>query len=202
VRLPAEEIRDVALTASGLLDTTVGGPSVRPYQPALEGDRNGRERWTESVGGNRYRRGLYTFFQRANPYPSMINFDAPNANHSVCHRNISNTPLQALDLLNDPVFFEAAQTLALRTLREAPGIQFADRLNYAYQVTLARPPSPQEQERLLSLFVRQKEILASNAEASAAVFPFDMENVDRVEGAAWVNVSRVLLNLDEFIIRQ
>jgi hypothetical protein len=202
VRLPAEAIRDVALTASGLLDTTVGGPSVRPYQPALEGDRNGRERWTESVGGNRYRRGLYTFFQRANPYPSMINFDAPNANHSVCHRNISNTPLQALDLLNDPVFFEAAQTLALRTLREAPGIQFADRLNYAYQVTLARPPSPQEQERLLSLFVRQKEILASNAEASAAVFPFDMENVDRVEGAAWVNVSRVLLNLDEFIIRQ
>jgi hypothetical protein len=202
VRLPAEEIRDVALAASGLLDNSVGGPSVRPYQPTLEGDRNGRDRWKESAGGDRYRRGMYTFFQRANPYPSMINFDAPNANHSVCHRNTSNTPLQALDLLNDPVFYEAAQTLAVRTLREAPGTGFDDRLKYAYQITLARSPNGQEQERLLGLYVQQKEILAGNAEASTAVFPFNLENVDRLEGAAWVNVSRVLLNLDEFITRQ
>jgi hypothetical protein len=202
VRLPAEEIRDVALAASGLLDSTIGGPSVRPYQPTLEGDRNGRNRWKESDGGDRYRRGMYTFFQRANPYPSMINFDAPNANHSVCHRNTSNTPLQALDLLNDPVFYEAAQTLAVRTLREAPGTGFDERLKYAYQVTLCRTPNEREQERLLGLYVQQKEILTADTEASATVFPFNLENVDRVEGAAWVNVSRVLLNLDEFITRQ
>lgn len=202
VRLPAEGVRDVALVASELLDDTIGGPSVRPYQPKLEGDRNGRDRWTESKGGDRYRRGLYTFLQRANPYPSLINFDAPNANLSVCRRNTSNTPLQALDLLNDPVFFEAAQALAVRTLREAPGDSFADRLKYAYRATLSREPSVQEEERLLSLLVQQKDILANNSEATSALFPFDLENVDQTDGAAWVNVSRVLLNLDEFITRQ
>lgn len=202
-RLPAESIRDAALMASGLLDPTIGGPSVRPYQPDLDETAYGQgRRWKESEGKDRYRRGLYTFFQRANPYPTMITFDAPNANMSVCRRSRSNTPLQALDLLNDPVFVEASQALAVRTLREAPGTSFADRIKYAYLVSLARQPSALEQERLLGLFVRQKKILANDPKASETIFPYNFEGIDRSEGAAWVTVSSVLLNVDEFITKE
>ena len=203
MRLPAEGIRDSALAASGLLNSTIGGPSVKPYQPNI-GDLayGGRNTWKESDGKDRYRRGLYTFFKRSNPYPSMINFDAPNSNMSVCRRNLSNTPLQALNLLNDPVFIEAAQALAVRILREAPGTRFAERLTYAYKVSLARSPSDSEQERLLGFLQHQKEILANDPKASAATFPYNFENVDPIEGAAWVHLSSVLLNLDEFITRE
>ena len=156
----------------------------------------------ESEGGNRYRRGLYTYFKRSNPYPSMINFDAPNSNMSVCRRNRSDTPLQALDLLNDPVFVEAAQALAVRILQEAPGEKFADRLNYAYQISLSRSPNEREQERLLGFLQHQKEILATDTKAAAVRFPYDFQNIDRIEGAAWVDLASVLLNLDELITKE
>ena len=201
-RLSAEGIRDVALAASGLLDTRIGGPSVRPYQPNIGDAAYGRGDWMESEGGDRYRRGLYTFFKRANPYPGMINFDAPNANISVCRRSRSNTPLQALGLLNDPVFFEAAQALAAGTLRASPGATFTDRLNYAYEATLGRLPSGREQERLLSFFHNQREILAKDSQACDALFPYSFDGIDRIEGSAWVNLSSVLLNLDEFITKE
>jgi len=145
---------------------------------------------------------MYTFFLRSNPYPAMINFDAPNANMSVCRRDRSNTPLQALDLLNDPVFFEAAQGLAVRILRNAPATRFADRLDYAYQVTIARSPDSREQERLLGLFQKQKEILGREPKSVAAAFPYDLENVDKLDAAAWVSVASVLLNLDEFVTKE
>ena len=203
VRLPAESIRDAALAVSGLLDTTIGGPSVRPYQPNINDNAYGGGReWKESTGGDRYRRGLYTFFKRSNPYPSMINFDAPNANLSVCRRDRSNTPLQALDLLNDAVFFEAAQGLAVRILRETTGHKFSDRLQYAYALSLGRTANPREEERLLGFFHRQKAILQADAKKVAALFPYDLENIERAEGAAWVNLSSVLLNLDEFVTKE
>jgi hypothetical protein len=202
-RLPAELVRDAGLAAGGLLDTRIGGPSVRPFQPNIADNAYGGARqWKESTGGDRYRRGMYTFFLRSNPYPSMVNFDAPNANISVCRRDRSNTPLQALDLLNDPVFFEAAQGLAVRTMRHAAGTKFRDRLEYAYRVTLARSPEAREEERMLGLFQRQKELLAGQADRIAAIFPYDLENMDRLEGAAWVGVASVLLNLDEFITKE
>ena len=203
LRLPAEMIRDVALASASLLDTRIGGPSVRPFQPNIADNAYGGGRpWRESTGGDRYRRGMYTFFLRSNPYPTMINFDAPNANMSVCRRDRSNTPLQALDLLNDPVFFEAAQGLAVRVLRNASATRFAERLDYAYQVTLARSPNPREQERMLGLFQKQKEILGREPKSVAATFPYDLENVDKLDAAAWVSVASVLLNLDEFVTKE
>jgi hypothetical protein len=145
---------------------------------------------------------MYTFFLRSNPYPSLINFDASNANISVCRRDRSNTPLQALDLLNDSVFFEAAQSLAVRVMRQSAGAKFRDRLQYAYQLALARLPEAREEERMLGLFQRQKEILTREADRIRAIFPYDFENVDRLEGAAWVSVASVLLNVDEFITKE
>ena len=126
VRLPAELIRDSVLAASGLLDRRVGGPSVRP--PLPEGVAklgfSGGIKWKSSKGSDLYRRSLYIHYQRTVPYPFLANFDAPEASTTACSRERSNTPLQALNLLNDPVFFEASQALAARVLWESPGSDF------------------------------------------------------------------------------
>ena len=108
-------------------------------------------KWVESTGADRYRRGLYIHFQRTTPYPQLMNFDAPSANLSCTRRERTDTPLQALNLMNDPVFFEAAQGLAFRVMRESDGA-FRDRLNYAYAVTLGRTPSAREAERMGKYF--------------------------------------------------
>lgn len=204
LRLPAEGIRDAALVASGLLDTRIGGPSVRPYQPSISDAAYGARGndWKESEGADRYRRGMYTFFKRSNPYPGMINFDAPNTNISSCRRSRSNTPLQALDLLNDPVFFEAAQALAARVLRTTPGASFSERLNTAFLFTLSRPPGGRETERMLGFAHTQRELLKSDPQAREKLFPHNLPGVDALEGAVWVNAASVLLNLDEFITRE
>ena len=123
LRLPAELVRDEALSAAGLLDLRIGGPSVKPPQPkgVAELSYAGSVKWVESTGPDRYRRGLYIHFQRTTPYPQLMNFDAPSANLSCTRRERTDTPLQALNLMNDPVFFEAAQALAFRVMREASG---------------------------------------------------------------------------------
>jgi hypothetical protein len=176
LRLPAELVRDAALGAAGLLDPRIGGPSVRPPQPkgVAELSYGGSVKWPESTGPDRYRRGLYILFQRTVPYPQLMNFDAPNSNLPCTRRERTNTPLQALNLMNDPVFFEAAQALAARIERESQG-PFRNRLNYAYELALGRPPSEREAERLGRFFDERQ---------------------------SWVKVSRVLLNLDEFITRE
>ncbi len=175
-RLPAELIRDGALAASGLLDPRVGGRSVRP--PLPEGVTNlGFEnfmKWPESVGPDKYRRGLYTLMHRSVPYPQMVMFDAPDGLISCSRRNRSTTPLQALELLNDPVFFEAAQGLAARTFREA-GPSDEARIDYAFRVALSRTPSAGERARLLAYYRGQ---------------------------ANWAGLSSVILNLDEFLTRE
>ncbi len=147
LRLPAELIRDGALFASGLLNERIGGPSVRPPQPkgVAELGYGGNVKWPESPAPDRYRRGLYVHYQRTTPYPMLSNFDVPDSNISCSRRRVSNTPLQALNLLNDPVFVEAAQALAKRVETDR------DPLGAAFQLTLGRPPQPTERARLAQL---------------------------------------------------
>ena len=206
LRLPAELIRDSALGVSGLLYGAVGGPSVQ--LPLPEGVQDLLFRAGEFVdfndgeGKNLYRRGLYIHFQRTVPYPFLQNFDAPETSTAQCRRERSNTPLQSLNLLNDPVFFGAAQGLAARILREAPGTDFAERLDYAYQLCLSRKPKSWEQEKMLGYYTQQGQMLDNDPQAVASLFPVVLEGADRRELAAWVGVSRILLNLDEFITRE
>src|SRR5207248_1482607 len=133
-RLEAEIVRDIALASSGLLQQAIGGPSVRPPQPPgiSELSYAGSARWVESTGADRYRRGLYTWFQRTSPYPMLMTFDAPDSNVTCTRRDRSNTPLQALTLLNDPVFHECAQTLGRRMLK-APQSDSASRLKLGFE---------------------------------------------------------------------
>ena len=202
LRLPAELIRDEVLYSAGLLDLRVGGRSVKPPQPkgVAELSYAGSVKWDESSGQDRYRRGLYIHFQRTVPYPQLMNFDAPAANLSCTRRERTDTPLQALNLMNDPVFFEAAQGLAFRIMKESAG-GFGERLRYAYAVTLGREPSAHEAERMGKYFDDSSRDLQAHPQAVGALFPNQLEGVAQAEAAAWVELSRVLLNLDEFITR-
>ena len=203
LRLPAELVRDEALFASGILDLRVGGPSIRPPQPkgVAELSYAGSVKWVESSGADRYRRGLYIHFQRTTPYPELMNFDAPNANLACTRRERTNTPLQALNLLNDPVFVEAAQGLAFRVMREAQD-GFRNRLNFAMRVTVGREASAREAERLGKYYDDSLRSLQRDSNTVEALFPNRIEGVPQAEAAAWVELSRVLLNLDEFITRE
>jgi hypothetical protein len=190
LRLPAETLRDVALAASGLLDTRIGGRSVYPPQPEGVAQLGyGGNEWPESTGPDRYRRGLYIFFQRTSPYPMLMNFDAPDSNFSCTRRPRSNTPLQSLNLLNDEVFYEAANALAWRVEREAPDNSFTGKLEYAFLLTLGRKPTDAERERLAAYYDQQSQIFAREANGGQPL-------------SAWLGVGRVLLNLDEFIVRE
>ena len=209
LRLPAETLRDASLAVSGLLDPKVGGPSVRPYQPEGVTDLSygGSVKWPVSDGSDRYRRGLYIHFQRTTPYPFLANFDLQERNVALCTRSRSNTPLQALNLLNDPVFFEMAQGLAFRVLYDSPEEAFDGRLDRAFEMCLARQPSSSERETMYDYFVRQRAMLEESEETARAWFPFEIagtggEPSDPTAPAAWVGISRILLNMDEFITRE
>jgi len=159
--------------------------------------------WKENEGPERYRRGLYIWFQRTSSYPQLMNFDAPDSLQACTRRERSTTPLQALNLLNDPVFVEAAQGLAARVLRESKTASLNGRLNYAFKVCLARSPRPTEIDRLTKYYFQEKELLAGNEDASGHLFPVrSLEHADPDEAAVWVGLSSVLLNFDEFITRR
>jgi hypothetical protein len=210
-RVEAEVVRDIALRVSGLLNTKVGGPSVQPPAPSflfLPPVSYGPKVWKEETGPERYRRALYTFRFRSVPYPMLQTFDAPNGDFSCVRRPRSNTPLQALVTLNEPMFLEAAQALALKTLKEG-GADDSARLSHAFEAALARRPSPKEQDVLLSMLAKQKQRMrdgwlsardltgldvAPNSPLPAGVTPTDW--------GAWTAVSRVLLNLDETITKE
>jgi hypothetical protein len=201
LRLSAELIRDGALFASGLLHPTVGGRSIRPPQPKGVAELGyGNPKWEETKGVERYRRGLYVHYQRTTPYPLLATFDAPDSATSCSRRRESNTALQALNLLNDPVFFEASQSLAARILRESPGTSLAQRIEHAYDVCLSRPPTARESERLTQLYTQY--LSQMDAATAAQWMPAPPDGVPSREAAAWVGLSRVLLNLDEFITRE
>jgi mono/diheme cytochrome c family protein len=199
LRMEAEVIRDCGLAASGLMNRKVGGPSVRPPQPdgVFKFTQVKRE-WPADTGPDRFRRGLYTYFWRAAPYPALLVFDAPDAGATCTRRLRSNTPLQALTLLNDEAYVELAQGLAGRVLREAN--DDVGRFRLAYEASVGREPSAAEIERLTRFLAEQKREYEADAD-SAKQFAKGVPG-DPATAAAWVAVARVVLNLDEFITRE
>jgi mono/diheme cytochrome c family protein len=203
-RLEAEVLRDVALATSGLLNPTVGGPSVRPPQPQGISDLTyaGSAKWVESQGPDRYRRGMYTWFQRTSPYPMLMTFDAPDSNVCAVKRERSNTPLQALTLLNDTVFFECAQVLAGRIVNESSGTT-GDRLRFAFKVCLAREPSAEEFSELEAVYGKlHTECEAHPESAEKLIGQKALPGIEKADAAAWVAMARTLMNLDEFVTRE
>ncbi|MDW8206529.1 MAG: DUF1549 and DUF1553 domain-containing protein, partial [Chloroherpetonaceae bacterium] len=200
VRLEAELIRDAALTVSGLLSRKIGGPSVFPPQPATVTTEGayGALPWNVSPGEDRYRRGLYTFRKRTAPFAMFTTFDAPSGEACVARREVSNTPLQALTLLNDQVFVEAAQALG-RIMAAREGT-LQQRITYLFQRCLARPPGPAELQLMARFFQNQKSRL-ERKELDASAIAGTGEG-DVIERAAWTTLARSLLNLDEFIVKQ
>ncbi len=199
-RLDAEIVRDVALTASGLLDDAVGGPSVFPPQPdgVMTLGQTKRE-WKASTGPERYRRGMYTFLWRATPNPELTVFDAPDAMSACTRRPRSNTPLQSLTLLNDQSFFELAQGLAARVVKESPE---PARIDYAFQLCTARKPNRTEHERLQELLDQQLASYDTAPDEAQKIVMKAAAGSDVKQLAAWTTVARVLLNLDETITRE
>ena len=206
-RMDAEMIRDSSLSAGGLLSSKMFGPSTFPDQP--EGTWNliyNTEKWMLSDGQDRYRRGLYTFWRRTAPYPSFMVFDATSRETACLRRMRTNTPLQALTTLNDPTFFASARGLANRILRQ-PGesASVADRVRFAFRVSLAREPTRGEQERLIRLFQEQKEIYQRDPSLARTVSRDGniqiAPGLNEIEFAAWAMVANVLLNLDEALVR-
>jgi hypothetical protein len=199
-------IRDNALAVSGLLDLTLGGPSVKPYQPEnyWENLNFPKRTYQASTGVSQHRRGIYTWWQRTFPHPSLLAFDAPSREECTAERPRSNIPQQALILLNDPSHLEAAGALARRILRECAGDDVA-RIRWAWHHVLARMPQRQDVGTLLALLRKHRAEYRQNPAAAAAymkagatALPNDLE---APEWAAWTNVARALLNLHETITR-
>jgi cytochrome c553 len=205
-RLSAEMVRDQALSVSGLLVSRMHGPPVRPPQPSsgLSAAFGGQIDWKPSVGDDRYRRAIYTSWRRSNPYPSMTTFDAPNRDVCTTRRTRTNTPLQALVTLNDPVFVEAAQALGRRVA--AGGGDLDAKLDRLVRLTLSRAASGAELARLSRLFHDAKAGLASDPEAAGKLATDPLgptpPGADRVELAAWTVVANVVLNLDETLMKR
>ncbi len=211
LRVEAEIVRDIALTVSGLLNPALGGPSI--FSPAPEflfqpPASYAPFPWKEVTGPDRYRRAHYTFRRRSTPYPALQVFDAPNGDFSCVRRLRSNTPLQALTSLNEPLFVECARALARKSL-EHGGSNDLQRLTYAFQQTVSRPPSNEERQILLNLLEKQRQRIAEGW-----VNPHDLGNgrnetptnlppgVTPTQLAAYTAVSRALLSLDETITRE
>lgn len=202
LRVEAEIIRDLALAAGGLLATKLGGPSVFPYQPpgVLDG-RATKATWTMSPGADRYRRGLYTWTWRLTPHPMLALFDAPDGSMACTRRDRSNTPIQALTLLNDPTFVECARHLARRVVaRESKDLR--RRLAWAYQICLSRDPRPDESDVLLALLAEELFELRAEVDAARQIAGELPAQSDAAEHAAWTVVCRTILSLDEFVTRE
>jgi Protein of unknown function (DUF1553)/Protein of unknown function (DUF1549)/Planctomycete cytochrome C len=207
LRVDAEVVRDIALAASGLLSRRVGGPSVFPPIPdgVMTLGFGTPMKWETSTGEDRYRRAMYTFWKRSVPYPSLLVFDAPNADAACTRRIRSDTPLQALTTLNDQVFMEAAQALALRVWKEG-GLDERAKMILAFRLCTGRKPDDFELEQLLSLLREQQAYFPGRTAAAVYVSAADLNDlpadVDLHKVAPWTIVARVLLNLDETIAKE
>ncbi len=209
-RVEAELVRDVALSASGLLNPEMGGPSVMPPAPAFlfqPPASYGPKTWNEETGPNRYRRGIYTFRFRSVPYPMLQAFDAPNGDFSCVRRLRSNSPLQALTSLNEIVFVECAQALARHSLEH--GSTDEERITYAFRSCLGRKPEADELKELTDLLAREKAHIAEGwinpheLATGKAESPKNLpKGTNPTQLAAYTVVSRVLLNLDETITKE
>lgn len=214
-RVEGEVVRDLCLDASGLLARKVGGPSVFPSLPPgiAELSYAGNFKWTPSEGEDRYRRGMYTFFKRTSPHPSLITFDCPDANLTCLERTRSNTPLQALVTLNNDAFVEAARGWAARLLEHEEWTSM-QRIDWAYRIGLSRGPSDYERAELLRLLSDAREYYSEHVEEARqlraemkAASSKDQSGQEAwaendAEIAAWVALTRVILNLDEFLTRE
>lgn len=205
IRLDAELVRDVGLSASGLIAEELGGPSVTPPQPDGVFDfTQDKKPWTPATGKDRYRRALYTQLLRSSLYPSLVVFDYPDPNSTCTRRNRSNTPLQALTLANDVAFMEFSRGLSSCIL-SAPMSDDSQRMTHAFELCFSRRPSSPELHRLLEYLRTQREAFQApdQIDAANALSPMpEVSNISPSEGAAWTMVSRVLMNVDEFITRE
>ncbi len=203
-RVDGETVRDVALAASGLLNPAVGGPSVYPpapdylFQPPAS---YGPKTWTTAQGNAKYRRALYTFRFRSVPYPALQTFDTPPGDAPCTRRSRSNSPLQALTTLNEPLFFECAKQLADRTLAEG-GATTRSRIEYAFRRCVNRPPEDSEVAALEQFLAKQRERIAGGELTPASIVTAADTQHDAAEWAAWTLTARIILNLDETITRQ
>ena len=217
VRVEAETVRDLYLSASGLLDPRVGGPSVFPTLPPgiAELSYANNFKWGDSTWNDRpdrpagvsprddiYRRGIYTFFKRTAAHPTLVTFDCPDANVTCVERTSSNTPLQALATLNNQVFVDAARSLARRGL-EHSGLDDAERIALIFSLCMVRPSAESERDSFLGLLQLAQQYYDEHPDAATA-FAADStpDEVSTAEYAAWITVSRMILNLDEFISRE
>ena len=205
-RIDAECVRDAALSVSGLLVRTIGGPSVKPYQPEgyWENLNFPTRTYPNDTGEKQYRRGLYTWWQRSFLHPSMLAFDAPSREECCAERNRSNIPQQALVLLNDPSYVEAAWSLAVRILKECSGSP-EERMAWAWRLVLQRLPRVEEMEIVMPLLRKHIEQYKADPAAAESLLKTGLTaappDVDKTELAAWTHVARVLLNLHETITR-
>ncbi|HVH60120.1 MAG TPA: DUF1553 domain-containing protein, partial [Candidatus Sulfotelmatobacter sp.] len=210
-RLPAEMVRDNALAISGLLNDKIGGPSAYPYQPKglweemAFGEGYSGQSYTESSGSELYRRGIYTVWKRTVPPPSLTLFDAPDREKCTARRTVTNTPLQALALLNDPTYVEAARALAERTLRHG-GKSDRARLDFAFKLATARTPDLVERAVLLNSLSKFRSTYRQNHEGANKLLSVGESKADRSlprgELAAWTTLASMILNLDETMTKQ
>jgi uncharacterized protein DUF1553 len=205
VRLTADVVRDQALAIAGILVNKTGGSSVKPYQPAgIWKELNSSEDYVQSHGEDLYRRSLYTFWKRTVPPPTMANFDASSRESCVVRRNVTNTPLQALDLMNNTTYVEAARVVAQRMIEEGGATPEA-RIGFAFRLATARLPKPAERDVLVNSFNR--ELVTFKARPDAALkyvglgeYPRD-ERLNVSELAAYTTVASLILNLSETVTK-
>ncbi|HAA88081.1 MAG TPA: hypothetical protein DCE22_07470 [Verrucomicrobiales bacterium] len=210
IRLDAEIIRDAALSASGLLTRKIGGPGIRPPQPSgIYAFTQNKKQWNTTTGPDRYRRGMYIVFFRSAPYPLFGTFDVPDFQTTCTRRARSNTPLQALNISNDPAFMEFAQGLALRTIQTIPGeanTNLDKRIKLAFKLALSRPPTDKEFETLKNYaieFAKDMSARDGGEEAKSLINEAISKSAISLEqGATLVAVSRAILNTDNFITRE
>ena len=210
-RLEAEELRDAALASSGLLNRTIGGRSVKPYQPdglwqAVSYPSSNTSRFRRDAGDALYRRSMYTFWKRTSPPPAMTLFDAPNRESCTVRRSRTNTPLQALALLNEEGFVEAARALAERALRETAAEDDQATLQRAFRLVLARKPEPAEERVLLDVLSGARADGQADPEAATRLLEVGerplQDDLDPLEVAAWTHVTNLLFNLDAFVTKR
>ena len=209
-RLQAETIRDNALAVAGLLSDRFGGPSVSPYQPAglwddvaVGADYEGTV-YKQDKGEGLYRRSMYTFWKRTCPPPGLNTFDAPEREVCTSRRSRTNTPLQALVLMNDPTYLEAARKLAERAMTEG-GESPDSQLTFAFRLAVSRQPSPAESAVLLKTYQHQRAKYEQNPIAAKALLSHGdsprNESLNELDLAAWTAVMSLILNLDEAITK-
>jgi hypothetical protein len=203
-RLPAETVRDNALAIAGLLSHKMAGPPIFPPQPPNIWRHVGRNepKYNTSEGNDRFRRGIYVIWRRSAPYPSFINFDAPDRASCVVNRPKTNTPLQALTLLNDPAYVEMAIALAERIATISASTSVEDRVAFAVKLCVARSATEDEVKHLAEVYRQQRENFESSpAAATLLVGKLSISTADAKDIAAWFYIANILLNLDETITK-